>query len=148
MKLSKEFINGFIIFVGFGIYFLIMEALGLSKYYVLRLFNVLIVMYGLSRTIKSNLKEGKTSYLSNLISTGLTGFIGIGLGIIGLAIYIDMQGGQAYISKLSEAFMFGGQPTLGEYCLGLAIEGFASVLIVVFVNMQYWRTKNVFKEEA
>jgi hypothetical protein len=148
MKLSKEFINGFIIFVGFGIYFLIMEALGLSKYYVLRIFNVLIVMYGLSRTIKANIKEGKTSYLSNLISTGLTGFIGVALAIIGLAIYVDFRGGQAYISNLSEAFMFGGHPTLGEYCFGLAIEGFASVLIVVFVNMQYWRTKNVFKEEA
>lgn len=148
MKLSKELINGFIIFLGVGIYFLIMEALGLSKYYVLRIFNVLIVMYGLGLTIKANLKEGKTSYMSNLISTGLTGFIGIALGIIGLALYIDFRGGQSYISHLSEAFMFGGEPTLGEYCIGLAIEGFASVLIVVFINMQYWRTKNVFKEEA
>lgn len=149
MKLSKEFINGFLIFLGIGIYFLLMEAFGLSKYYILRIFNVLIVIYGLNRTIKSNLKEGKTAYLSNLISSGLTGLIGIGLGIVGLAVYVYyIKGGTSYLNNLSEAFLFGGNPTLAEYCFGLFIEGIASVFMVVFINMQYWRTKDVFRDEA
>lgn len=148
MKLSKEFINGFLIFLGIGIYFILMEVLGLSRYYFLRIFNVLIVIYGLNKTIKSNIQEGKTGYIKNLISSGLTGFIGIALGIIGLAVYVYYRGGQTYLNNLSEAFMFGGNPTLGEYCFGLFIEGIASVFMVVFINMQFWRTKNVFRDEA
>jgi hypothetical protein len=148
MKLSKEVKNGFIMFLGIGIYFLVMEAFGLSKYYFLRIFNVLIVVYGLNLTLKSNLKEGKTGYMQNLLSSGLTGIIGITLGIIGLALYLDLRGGQAYMNKLSKAFLFGGDPELGTYCLGLFIEGIASVVMVVFINMQYWRIKEVFREEA
>ncbi|MFT6748201.1 MAG: hypothetical protein ACI9XR_001962 [Flavobacterium sp.] len=148
MKISKEVVNGFIMFLGIGIYFLIMEALGLSKYYILRIFNVLIIIYGLNLSVKSNLKEGKTGYMQNLISSALTGIIGIALGIVGLAVYLDIQGGQAYMNKLSKAFLFGGNPDLGTYCLGLFIEGIASVVMVVFINMQYWRTKEVFREEA
>ncbi len=148
MKLSKEFVNGFLIFLGIGIYFLLMEAFGLSKYYILRIFNVLIVIYGLNRTIKSNLKEGKTAYLSNLISSGLTGAIGITLGIIGLALYVYFRGGIAYLNSLSKAFLFGGNPGIAQYCFGLFIEGIASVFMVVFINMQYWRTKDVFRDEA
>ena len=90
----------------------------------------------------------KTGYIKNLISSGLTGFIGIALGIIGLAVYVYYRGGQTYLNNLSEAFMFGGNPTLGEYCFGLFIEGIASVFMVVFINMQFWRTKNVFRDEA
>lgn len=148
MKISKEFTNGFIIFLGIGAYFIIMEALGLSKYYILRIFNVLIIIYGLNKTLKSNLKEGKTGYLKNLISTGLTGFIGIALGIIGLALYVYFRGGQTYLNNLSEAFLFGGNPSIAEYCFGLFIEGVASVFMVVFINMQYWNSKNTFKQEA
>lgn len=146
MKLSKEVTNGFIIFLGIGIYFILMDFLGLSKYYILRVFNILIIIYGLNRTIKSNLKEGKKGYLQNCLSSGLTGFIGITLGIIGLSIYVYyFRGGVTYLNTLSKAFLFGGNPTLAEYCFGLFIEGIASVLIVVFINIQYWNTKNVFE---
>ncbi|WP_395043500.1 hypothetical protein [Flavobacterium sp.] len=146
MKLSKELRNGFLIFLGIGIYFLLMDLFGLSKYYFLRIFNVFIIIYGLNMTLKSNIKEGKTGYLFNLISTGFTGFVGILLGIIGLALFVNFKGGASYLNSLSEAFLFGGNPSIAEYCMGLFIEGIASVLIVVFINMQYWRNKNVFKD--
>lgn len=149
MKLSKELTNGIIIFLGIGIYFILMDILGLSKYYILRVFNVLIVIYGLNKTIKSNLAEGKKGYLQNCLSSGLTGFIGIALGIIGLSLYVYyFKGGVSYLNSLSKAFLFGGNPTLAEYCFGLFIEGIASVLIVVFINIQYWNTKNVFESES
>ncbi|MEC4003307.1 hypothetical protein OX283_001450 [Flavobacterium sp. SUN052] len=148
MKLSKELTNGLIIFLGIGIYFILMDFLGLSKYYILRIFNVFIVIYGLNRTIKSNLEEGKKGYLQNCISSGVTGFIGIALGIIGLSLYVYyFRGGVTYLNTLSKAFLFGGNPTLAEYCFGLFIEGIASVLIVVFINIQYWNTKEVFKAD-
>lgn len=146
MKLPTEFINGFIIFIGIGLYFILMDILGLSDLYVLRILNVFIVIYGLNRTITSNLKEGKTRYLQNITSSATTGLIGITLGILGLLVYVSyFRNGSEYLNNLSEAFLFGGNPSLAEYAFGLFIEGIASVLMVVFINMQYWRTKNVFQ---
>lgn len=52
------------------------------------------------------------------------------------------------MNQLSEAFLFGGEPSIAEYSFGLFIEGIASVLIVAFINMQYWRTKDVFKDDV
>jgi hypothetical protein len=148
MKLSTEFKYGILIFLGIGFYFLLMEVLGLSQLYFLRILNVFIVIYGLNLAIKSNLKDGKVGYLPNLISSALTGFIGIGLGIIGLVAYLKIRGGEQYMNQLSEAFLFGGEPSIAEYSFGLFIEGIASVLIVAFINMQYWRTKDVFKDDV
>lgn len=148
MKLSTEFKYGILIFLGIGIYFLLMEVLGLSQLYFLRILNVFIVIYGLNLAIKTNLKDGKVGYLPNLTSSALTGFIGIGLGIIGLVAYLKIRGGEQYMNQLSEAFLFGGEPSIAEYSFGLFIEGIASVLIVAFINMQYWRTKDVFKDDV
>lgn len=148
MKLSTEFKYGILIFLGIGIYFLLMEVLGLSQLYFLRILNVFIVIYGLNLAIKTNLKNGKVGYLPNLTSSALTGFIGIGLGIIGLVAYLKIRGGEQYMNQLSEAFLFGGAPSIAEYSFGLFIEGIASVLIVAFINMQYWRTKDVFKDDV
>jgi hypothetical protein len=145
MKLSKELLNGFVMFLGIGTYFLLMELFGLSQYYILRIFNVLIVVYALNKTINSNLKEGITGYIQNISSSALTGLIGITLGIIGLIVYLNyFKEDTFYVNNLSKAFLFGGNPTIAEYSFGLFIEGIASVMMVVFVNMQYWRTKNVF----
>jgi hypothetical protein len=148
MKLATEFKNGILIFLGIGIYFLLMEVLGLSNLYFLRILNVFIIIYGLNLTIKSNIKKGKTGYLKNLVSTSLTGLVGIALGIIGLVVYLKIRGGEQYMHQLSKAFLFGGEPKIAEYSFGLFIEGIASVLMVAFINMQYWMTKNVFKDDV
>lgn len=146
MKLATEFKYGILIFLGIGIYFLLMEALGLSDLYYLRILNIFIIIYGLNLTIKSNLKQGKIGYIQNLVSTGITGLIGISLGILGLIGYLKFRGGKEYLNQLSEAFLFGGDPSIAEYSFGLYVEGIASVLIVAFINIQYWKMKRVFKD--
>lgn len=146
MKVSNELKYGFFMFLGIGIYFLAMEVLGLSKLYYLRILNIFIVVYFLNQIIKTNIKEGKTGFLTNLFSTSLTGFIGIALGILGLVVYLNIRGGISYMNKLSEAFLFGGNPSIAEYSLGLFVEGIASVLMIAFITIQYWKTKNVFKD--
>lgn len=140
---SREFKNGFIIFVGIGIYFLIMELLGLSNNFYLRILNVFIVLYGTNRTIKANIFDGNEDYLGNLTSGAMTAFIGVILSIIGLDIYIHLRGGETYIRTLSEAFLFGGSPSIYQYCLGLLFEGLASSAIGAFTLMQYWKGKTV-----
>jgi hypothetical protein len=141
MKLPKEISNGIIIFAGIAIYFFIMEFFGLSKILYLRVFNAAFVYYGVSRTLQSNMKEGKTGYVSNLLSAGTTAIIGVLLSVGGLLTYIYIRGGNAYINQLSGEFLFGGSPTANEYCFGVLFEGIASAVIVVFVAMQFWRQK-------
>lgn len=141
MKLPKELLYGISIAAGIAVYFLAMEILGLSDKFYLRFLNILIVYYGVHSTLKSNIAEGQTGYVSNLISAGLTAFIGVGLSIAGLVTFIYYKGGTAYLSTLSEGFLFGGKPTVNEYCIGLFIEAIASAVMVVFIAMQFWRSK-------
>ncbi|ESU19433.1 hypothetical protein FCR2A7T_20470 [Flavobacterium cauense R2A-7] len=140
---SREFINGFIIFLGIGIYFLLMEFLGFSDVFFLRILNVFIIVYGINRTLKANVYDGHNDYLFNLTSGALTAFVGVILSIIALNIYIHIRGGEAYIKTLSEAFLFGGSPSVYQYCAGLLFEGLASSAIAAFTLMQYWKGKTV-----
>ena len=144
MSISKELNNGTLIFIGIGIYFLVMELLGLSHLFFLRMLNIVIVIYFLNKTIKSNYDEGKIDYLENLISGTLTALIGVVLSVIGLLIYISIKGGDAYLARLSQNFLFGGgTPTMNQYCIGLLFEGIASSIIIAFTLMQYWKDRPV-----
>ncbi|MCG2612166.1 hypothetical protein LZZ90_11675 [Flavobacterium sp. SM15] len=138
---SREFRNGLIIFVGIGVYFLAMELMGLSNIFYLRILNIFIVLLGINRTIKANIHDGETNYLYNLTSGAMTAFIGVILSVIGLNIYIHLRGGAEYIKTLSEAFLFGGSPSIYQYCAGLLFEGLASSAIGAFALMQYWKGK-------
>ncbi|WP_333876247.1 hypothetical protein [Flavobacterium sp.] len=141
MKLPKELSNGILIFFGIALYFLLMEFFGLSKIIYLRAFNAAFVYFGVSRTLQSNFKEGKTGYVSNLLSAATTAIIGVLLSVTGLVSYIYAQGGNAYVENLSDEFLFGGNPTANEYAFGLLFEGIASAVILVFVAMQFFRNK-------
>lgn len=139
MKLQKELLNGFYIFLGIGIYFLIMEVAGLTHSYYLRILNIFIVLFITNKTIKTNIQEGKNDYLKNIISAGLTPLTGVVLSVIGLRVYIAFKGGDDYLKNLSDVFLFGNNPTVNEYCIGLLFEGIASAVIATFILMQYWR---------
>ena len=129
--------------MGIGIYFLLMEMLGFSNNFYLRILNVFIVLYGTNRTIKANIYEGQNDYLFNLTSGAMTAFIGVILSVVALNIYIHLHGGAEYIKTLSEAFLFGGSPSIYQYCAGLLFEGLASSAIGAFTLMQYWKGKTV-----
>lgn len=141
MKTKKEFSNALLIFVGIGIYFLAMELLGFSDIIYLRTLNAIIVFYGITRTIKSNVQEGKTGYIPNLISAGLTGILGVLFSIGGLLLYLYIRGGNSYVSRLPDVFVFGGKSTVNEYCFALLFEGIASAVILTFLAMQLWGDK-------
>lgn len=142
MKLSKEFYNGFIIFIGIGLFFLLMEVLGLSKLFYLRLFNIIFVFYGTNKTLKTNITEGKTVLVSNAVSAMITSLIGVFLSIIGLIIYSYMKGGDSYVqSSLSKTFLFGGNPSVDAYSISLLFEGIASSVIVTFLLILYWNNR-------
>ena len=140
MKIARELSNGIIIFAGIAIYFLVIEFLGLSHILYLRMFNALILFYGVNRTLKANFKEGKSGYVTNLLSAGLTAVLGVLLSVGGLLFYIYLRGGDSYVDTLS-VDLFGGKLRANQYCIGVLFEGLASAVIVVFVTMQLWRQK-------
>ncbi len=140
----KELYNGVLIFISIGVYFLLMEFLGLSDIFYLRLLNIFIVIYFLNRMIKTNYNDGKTDYLENIVSVTFTSMVGVFLSVIALLIYISMKGGTEYLSKLSGDFLFGGgNPSMNQYCIGLLFEGIASSVIITFTLMQYWKGRTV-----
>ena len=141
MKLPKEFYNGFIIFLGIGLYFLLMELLGLADLFYLRLFNVLFVFYGTNRTLKTNFTEGKTILVSNAASALTTSLTGIFLSVIGLIIYSYSKGGDAYVGSLSKTLLFGGNPSVMTYSISLLFEGIVSAVIVTFMLLLYWDSR-------
>lgn len=141
MKLPKELYNGILIFLGIGVYFLLMNVLGLAHILYLRALNVAFVVYGVNRTIKMNLAEGENNAVSNAVSAMTTSVIGVCLSILGLLIYSYAKGGDAYVKTLSSTFMFGGNPSVPTYCICLLFEGIASSVVVTMLLMLYWNNK-------
>lgn len=139
MKNSIEIKNGFLIFLGIGIFFLLMDLFGLADKNYLRILNAFIVLYGINKTIQFNFNHENSDYLDNLISGFKTGIIGVVLGIIGLILFIYIKGGESYLTKLSDTFFFVGKTNIIKYCSVLFFEGIASSLIGSFALMQYWK---------
>ena len=107
MQFKREFLNGFLIFLGIGIYFVILEIAGLSDVFYLRLVNVAIVVWGVNRTIKGNVEAGVRGYFTNFIGAIMTSMIGAILSIASLLLYIEIRGGEEYLKNLAENFIFG-----------------------------------------
>jgi len=143
MKLSKEFQNGFLIFIGIAIYFLFMNIIGLSDVFYLRLFNTLFVLYGVNRTIMMNVHDGEVFLANNAKSAMKTSLIGVFLSIIGLIVYSYMQGGDEYVQSLSKTFLFGGSPAVMTYSICLLFEGIASSVVVTMLLLLYWNNRMV-----
>jgi hypothetical protein len=141
MKVKKEIKNGFFIFISIGTYFLLMEFLGLSNLFYLRLFNVFFVLYAVNDTLRSRVAHGKTKFVPNALAALITSVLGVTLSVVGLLIYSYMRGGDAYIHNLSETFLFGGHPSINMYCFTLFFEGIASSVIVTLLLMLYYNDK-------
>ncbi|WP_159800661.1 hypothetical protein [Flavobacterium sp. MK4S-17] len=141
MKVSRIIINGIIIFIGIAAFFLIMEVSGLADNIYLRLVNFIFVIYGVNRTIKQDYKDGIDGYFTNLSSAFLTAFTSLILTIFAFIAYAEYRGGEAYLDTFVENYIFGGDPSLYQFCIGLFIEGLAACAIVSFALMQYWKDK-------
>lgn len=136
MKNKTVLRNGFLIFLGIGLFFLLMDLLGLANKNYLRSLNAFIVLYGINKTIKDNYLKGKTDHFKNFFSGFVTGVLGVFLGIIGLIFFIYLKGGEVYLNTLSDTFFFVGKVSIIQYCGVLFFEGVASSLIGTFVLMQ------------
>ena len=143
MKVKKEIKNGYFIFICIGTYFLLMEFLGLSDLFYLRLLNIVFIVYAINDTLQSRIAHGKKNFVPNALAALITSIVGVSLSILGLLIYSYMRGGDDFINGLSETFLFGGHPSINMYCLTLFFEGLASSVIVTMLLMLYYNDKFV-----
>ena len=142
MQFKRELINGILIFIGIGLYFLLLDITGLSDEFYLRILNLFIVAYGVNRTIKGNHADGVRGYFTHFIAAVITSMIGAVLSIASLLVYIHLNGGETYLKNLADSFIFGGgELTINQYCIGLLFESAAASLAVSFCLMQYWKDK-------
>jgi hypothetical protein len=138
MKVSKEVFNGATIFIGIGVYFLLMNALGFADVFFLRFLNIIFVYYGVNKTVQMNIAEGEKTFASNAVSAMITSLVGVSLSIVGLIIYSYIQGGDSYVQSLSENLLFGGNPSVVTYSICLLFEGVAGSVIVTLFTMLKW----------
>ena len=141
MKLSRILTNGFIIYIGIAIFFAIMEVMGLADQVYLRLINFAFVIYGVNRTIKQDHKDNINGYFTNLSSAFLTAIVSVVFSLISFMIYAEIRGGETYIDNYSESLIFGGDPSVYQFTMGLLLEGVAASVVISFAMMQFWKNK-------
>jgi hypothetical protein len=142
MKASRIIINGIIIFICIGLFFLLMDAVGASHIIYLRLVNFVFVIWGINKTIKSNFNDNLNGYFSNIASAILTGLVGLVLSVLAFMVYSEYKGGEKYLQNFASDYIFGGgNPSPSQFGIGLFIEGLAASVIVSFALMQYWKDK-------
>lgn len=141
MKLSRIFINAFIIYICIAIFFAIMELMGLADQIYLRLINFAFVIYGVNRTIKQNYKSNTNGYFTNLSAAFFTALLSGILAIVSFTIYAEIRGGEAYIDNYSRSLIFGGDPSLYQFTMGLFLEAAASSIVIALAMMQIWKDK-------
>jgi hypothetical protein len=141
MNIPKETQNGFIIFLGIGLYFLLMTLLGLQNITILRMVNFVFLFYGVHLTVKTNFAEGNKNFLNNAVSAFITCLVGVFLSIFALLVYIHSRGGETYLHSLAKTFLFGGNPSVASYGISLSLEGVASSVIVTLVYILYTNNK-------
>lgn len=148
MLLSRlEIINGILIFVLLGVFFLVLESSGYSDNIYLRFFNVIFVFIGINRTVSQKVKSGERGYFRNFKAALITSLIASILAVIGLAVYMTYFKENAAISDLAPSLIMGDQDAdLLKYCSALLVEGLISTLLLSFIFMQYWRVTHDLKK--
>ena len=126
------FYNAVRIFVGIAAYFFLMKLLGLETYSELRVLNFAFVLWGINRSIKTNIQvNNEFLYIRNL-ATGIgTSALAVGMSIFGLIFYAEFLHATLFQFLQCECFMraevrrganqgwilsLSGLQIRGEYC--------------------------------
>ncbi|MDG1806004.1 hypothetical protein [Flavicella sp.] len=140
MDTSKIIINNALkIFFGIVAYFFLMKVLGLENITELRLFNFLIVVWGVNSAIKQNLyRNHNNTYLTNLsigFSTSFFAVLAVAFSLIFYITFIDF----GLLGIMENSSVWGKNLSLGKVIFAILIEGLASSVICTFIIMQYWK---------
>ena len=131
--------NAFKIYAGIVLFFLIMKVFGLEKIMALRMFNFVIVIWGINSAIKMNIfKNHETNYLSNIFIGIATSLIAVFASAISLLIYANFISPN-FIHVLESSMLWGDNLSISLITIVIFFEGTASSVISSFIVMQYWK---------
>lgn len=140
--MNKELNNGIKAFFVLGIYFIIIEMLGIEHTAFLRLLNIFIIAYFVNKSIVERVKQGK-SFIALFGSAFITNFIAVILSTVALTVYIDFFKGIDHIETLAQPLLATGDfnLSLSQFSFAIFAEGFASGIILCFGMMQFWKNR-------
>ncbi|MDX5429030.1 MAG: hypothetical protein LPK46_11215 [Bacteroidota bacterium] len=135
-KLSLRF--ALFIYLGIVVFFLIMKVLGLESFTELRVFNFVIVLYGLYFLVRKNMDIHGTDYFENLFLAFRTSALSILFTIISLILYLSWID-PAFMRVLEDSLLWGRDLSVIQVAMAIGVEGLASSFILAFMVMQYMK---------
>lgn len=135
--MKPEIKNGIFIFLLIGIYFLIIDFLGLGNVSLLKLANIVFIVIGVNLTIKHYAQKSGYAYLTIFARGFATALIGIMLSLIGLFVYFQFILGGADLSEYQTTLI--PATKLSHFFFAMFFEGMAVAAIIPFTLLQYWR---------
>lgn len=137
--MSKSILYGVYTALGLMLYFLFMKILGLEANMYLRLFNGVIVIFGVYTLFKNRVNSKKPmTYFEGLAMGFMMTLTAVISFIIFLGLYIKVFD-PTFIDVLENSMIWGNNLTMSKAALALFIEGMASGAIISFVSMQYFK---------
>lgn len=140
--MDTEINNGLKAFIALGLYFLVLDSLGLAQSAFLRIFNIVIILYFINKSIKYRIEEGR-NFLSLFVSAFFTNLIAVIFSTISLALYISFFRGADHMSTLAQPMLSIGYSNLSvsQFSFAIFAEGFASGVVLSFGLMQFWKNR-------
>jgi hypothetical protein len=132
-----------LIYIGIVSFFFVMKVFGLDNIVQLRALNFIFVFFGINKAIKLNIiNNGEVDYLSNFSLAILTAVTALIMVILSLVIYLDFID-PGFLEVMEQVRVWGAQIDVLMVAFGIAVEGFASSVIISFILMQYWKRRSV-----
>jgi|GEM_PF-879918 len=120
-------------------YFLLMKAFGLAVHTELRLFNFFILFAGVFWTIKrhSAITRDHYNYFDTLGKGCMTAITAVGLFALFFLLYLNLD--TQFMLDLKQYSTFGKYLTPATATAVVALEGFASGMIIAYMSLSYVR---------
>ncbi len=132
-----------LIYIGIVSFFFVMKVFGLDNIVQLRALNFIFVFFGINKAIKLNIiNNGEVDYLSNFSLAILTAVTALIMVILSLVFYLDFID-PGFLEVMEQVRVWGAQIDVLMVAFGIAVEGFASSVIISFILMQYWKRRSV-----
>ena len=132
-----------LIYIGIVSFFFVMKIFGLDDIVQLRALNFIFVFFGINKAIKLNIiNNGEIDYLSNFSLAILTAVTALIMVILSLVIYLDFID-PGFLEVMEQVRVWGAQINVLMVAFGIAVEGFASSVIISFILMQYWKRRSI-----
>lgn len=140
--MSKEkiiFKNAILIVLMIGGFFFLSKALGLEGNPYLRFVNLIFVLIGIRKAVKTNIETNNmTGYANNAGVAFGTSIIGVLLSTLGVLVYIEFINPE-FLSTMNNSFLIGGDLSIYELLFTLVIEGIASSVVGSLIVMQFYK---------